>query len=290
MDRFNSNYKPPEALRWLALTSGAEACEVLDYAGRALARSSRAPREVITKAIGDARREEVVGAATLELVKSLINILQSSQNVVFEENPGSLAINTSRLNAITSSSGSAARMLGRIENINPGNRSGVFTLINTLVDFGERVCEKHGVFTIYRGHANYLTDRGFLALGEYEKVMKSSPGSYECQIARSSCVSTLIDNGRFEDALELDSVQIKQCVPIVSLAHMVGRIAIATHIGTIQELNGALDYALDQIRDRHWQQVIASRIRYLIKDISSSQADRVGALGSLETYLARLED
>lgn len=89
-------FRPPETLRWLALTSGAEACEVLVYAEAALNRSSRVSSAILQKSIGAGRTQGIISAAT-KLANSYLKMAQSENDLLYEKAPESIEVATKRI-------------------------------------------------------------------------------------------------------------------------------------------------------------------------------------------------
>ncbi len=79
-----------EDLAWLAVEADAESCEILDAARKAVARSRRPPRALLTRAVGQPRVETIVRCA-MELGRGWLAELDGDRCLVFQGRPPSLA-------------------------------------------------------------------------------------------------------------------------------------------------------------------------------------------------------
>lgn len=263
----SQNYRPPEALRWLALTSGAEACEVLEYAEKALVRSGRTPKDIVTKAIGVGRLEELaknannLGRAWLVASQDVV-LLPAQETHIDAEN-----LKQRLLVAGRPFPPSHRERASKISILSPLTTLQFRKCATECFEFAESIVGGYGAASINRGLVEVVSGYYDKAIDRFIKISVDAIDDRTQEIAFSSITLTLLARGQFTNALSSLRFVSRETDLDNALASYITRVAIAAHVQDPNLLEEAYEFAAEAVSGSPYEGVLYDRVKYLITDL-----------------------
>ncbi|MBI3820517.1 MAG: hypothetical protein HY286_17640 [Planctomycetes bacterium] len=263
----HSNYRPPDALRWLALTSGAEACEVLEYAEKALKKSSRAPREVLEKAIGVGRREEVVKSVN-NLGQVWMKSIQTPKCLNFENGLSNSEAIKARLAAVCLHIPIDQEYIMQLYDELPCTTREFSDSARACFALAEKISGEFSAPSVNLGILDYCNNKFDAALVKSTLVASSGKSNRIKQLAHALRVTIILESGLFVEALENCCLSLYDIDRDIAASHVITKIAIAANLNCPHLIEELIDLGRDFIYATEFEGTMRESATRLIVNLS----------------------
>lgn len=234
-------YTPPEALRWLALTSGPAACEMLEYAEKAASHSARPTREMFIKSLGFGRVQSVIQQAT-DLGTSFLKAGQTIDNILYRTPPKPISLTKAIAEAGAKSIlHSRARELATLAAREPKTKTEMLDAAKACYQFAELIEGWGGESSVNVGLVVAETSGRQAAVELLSKLMDIENATH----TKQRCSITLADNlfrvGEFNKAIcSVENVN-NQRHPSLALSASICEFAFAIHFSEFESTKFHVD-------------------------------------------------